>query len=173
MLICDGFSTYKTLEILEFCFENNIILCCLPSYTSYKLQPCDVVVFTSLKGFYRDKADVLFQGGANIVGKEHFTCLYSPSREKVFTKRNILASWAACGLFPFNPYRVLRKTPKPPAPLIVARADEILASSCQQNEPLPTPTTPVSAEGFMSLHNLIKQDAHALDARGIPRHKGM
>jgi hypothetical protein len=37
VLICDGFGTHKTLEILEFCFENNIILCRLPSYTSHKL----------------------------------------------------------------------------------------------------------------------------------------
>jgi hypothetical protein len=37
VLICDSFGTHETLEILEYCFENNIILCCLPSYTSYKL----------------------------------------------------------------------------------------------------------------------------------------
>ncbi|KAJ4991368.1 transposase [Stagonosporopsis vannaccii] len=37
VLICDGFGSYETLEILEFCFENNIILCRLPSHTSYKL----------------------------------------------------------------------------------------------------------------------------------------
>ncbi|KAI9148700.1 hypothetical protein HJFPF1_10741 [Paramyrothecium foliicola] len=27
VLICDGFGTHETLEILEFCFENKIILC--------------------------------------------------------------------------------------------------------------------------------------------------
>jgi hypothetical protein len=37
ILICDGFGTHETLEILEYCFENNIILCRLPSHTSYKL----------------------------------------------------------------------------------------------------------------------------------------
>jgi len=92
VLICDGFGTHETLEVLEFCFENNIILCRLPSHTSHKLQPCDVGVFSSLKGFYRDEADALFRDGANTVGKEHFTCLYSPSREKAFTKRNITAA---------------------------------------------------------------------------------
>ncbi len=60
VLICNGFGTHETLEALEFCFENNIILCCLPSYTSYKLQPCDVGVFAPLKGFYRDEAKRLF-----------------------------------------------------------------------------------------------------------------
>lgn len=33
VLIMDGFGTHETLEVLEFCFENNIILCHLPSHT--------------------------------------------------------------------------------------------------------------------------------------------
>jgi hypothetical protein len=37
VLVYDGFRTYKTLKILEFYFENNILLYYLPSYTSYKL----------------------------------------------------------------------------------------------------------------------------------------
>jgi len=86
VLICNGFGTHETLEALEFCFENNIILCRLPSYTSHKLQPCDVGVFAPLKGFYRDEVERLF---LNTVGKQHFTSLYSPAREKAFTKRNI------------------------------------------------------------------------------------
>jgi hypothetical protein len=151
VLICDGFGTHETLEALEFCFENNIILCRLPSHTSHKLQPCDVGVFASLKAAYRDEADRLFQGGANIVGKQHFTSLYSPAREKAFTKRNITAGWAACGLFPFNPDRVLRVTPKPPAQATVPRADEIQVGSCHQDEVPQTPVTPVSAEGIASL----------------------
>ena len=49
VLICDGFGTHETLEILEFCLENNIKLCRLPSHTSHKLQPCDVGVFAPLR----------------------------------------------------------------------------------------------------------------------------
>jgi hypothetical protein len=92
VLICDGFGTHETLEALEFCFENNIILCRLPSHTSHKLQPCDVGVFVPLKAAYRDEADRLFRGGVNTIDKQHFTSLYSPAREKAFTKRNITAA---------------------------------------------------------------------------------
>jgi hypothetical protein len=91
------------------------------------------------------------------------------SREKAFTKRNITAGWAACGLFPFNPDRVLRVTPKPPAQSTVPRADEIKVGSCHQDKVPQTPVTPVSAEGLASLHNLIKQDAHTLDGTSIQR----
>jgi hypothetical protein len=171
------FGTHETLEALEFCFENNIVLCRLPSHTSHKLQPCDVTVFTRLKDEYRDEAERLFQGGVNTVGKQHFTSLYSHAREKAFTKRNILAGWAACGLFPFNPARVLRVTPKPPAQSTVLRADEVEVGACHQDDvpPVrqdyvpPTPVTPVSAEGLVSLQNLIKQDAHTLNEASIQR----
>ena len=91
VLICDSFGTHKTLEALEFCFKNNIILYRLPSYTSHKLQPCDVGVFAPLKEAYRDEADRLFRGGVNTISKQHFTSLYSLAREKAFTKRNITA----------------------------------------------------------------------------------
>ena len=72
-------------------------------------------------------------------------------------------------MFPFNPDRVLRVTPKPPAQSTVPRADEIRVGSCHQGEVPQTPVTPVSAEGLASLHNLIKQDAHTLNRTSIQR----
>jgi hypothetical protein len=164
VLICDGFGTHETLEILEFCFENNILLCRLPSHTSHKLQPCDVAPFALLKAAYRDQVDRLEQGGVNTIGKEHFTSLYSPARKIAFTPKNIKAGFAASGLFPFNPDRVLRSMPAPPAEPAIPRADEVKVGSCRQDVEPQTPVTPVSAEAFMSLQNLIIQrDAHTLD----------
>src|SRR5436190_5933111 len=156
-------NSFGTLEILEFCFENNILLCRLPSHTSHKLQPCDVGPFAPLKTAYRDEVERLNRGGIDIVGKEHFTSLYKPAREKALTKRNITAGWAATGLFPFNPERVLRDTLKPPVALL--KADKVVGS-CLQDEALQMPkmpTMPATAEALMSLHNLIKQDACVLD----------
>lgn len=92
VLICDGFGTHETLEVLEYCFENSITLCRFPSHTSYKLQPCNVGVFGPLKAAYRDQVE-RFCRGANTVGKQHFTYLYSPARERTLTKKNILAGW--------------------------------------------------------------------------------
>jgi hypothetical protein len=164
VLICDGFGTHKTLEILEFCFENNILLYRLPSYTSHKLQPCNVAAFAPLKAAYCDQVDRLEQGGVNMIGKEHFTSLYSPARERAFTPKNIKAGFAASGLFPFNPDRVLRSMPAPQAEPAIPSADEVRVGSCRQDVGPQTPITPVSAESFMSLQNLIiQQDAYALD----------
>ncbi len=60
MLISDGFGLYETLDIQEFCFENNILLCWLPSHSSYKLQPYDLMVFPSLEEAYCEEADQLY-----------------------------------------------------------------------------------------------------------------
>jgi hypothetical protein len=162
VLICDGFGTHETLEVLEFCLENNIIMCRLPSHTSHKLQPCDVSVFGPLKIAYRDQVKRLNRGGIDAIGKEHFTYLYSPAWEKGLTKRNIVAGWAATGLFPFNPARVLRNTPKPLAALRPAEPSEIAAPDVQ-DEALQSLVTPVTAAGVISLQNLIQQDAGACD----------
>ena len=96
-LISDGFGTHESIGVLEFCCQNNIILCRLPSHTSHKLQPCDVGVFSSLKTAYREQAESLDRGGAGSIGKQHFTYPYSRARDEAFTRRNILSGWSKVG----------------------------------------------------------------------------
>ena len=166
ILISDGFGTHETLEILEYCFENNILPCRLPSHTSHKLQPCDVGVFAPLKAAYRDEVERLYRGGANTVGKEHFTYLYGPAREKALTPRNIKAGWKKTGLLPFDPDKVLGNIRKPPAEPNVQKVDEVNVGSSVQDEVLltpATPVTPVTTEAFTSLRSLIERHAHAND----------
>ena len=59
LLISDGFGTHESLEILTFCFQNNIVPCRLPSHTSHKLQPLDIGVFGPLKTAYREQVERL------------------------------------------------------------------------------------------------------------------
>ncbi|GIZ48193.1 hypothetical protein CKM354_001126400 [Cercospora kikuchii] len=169
VLICDGFGTHETLEVLEFCFENNITLCRLPSHTSHKLQPCDIAVFGPLKAAYRDQVERLERGGVGTIGKEHFTYLYTPARERAFTSRNIRSGWAKAGLFPFDPAKVVKDLP--PATIGLAGLETgIVQQDPVSHDPSPhtpvtpkTPVTPVSAEAVHALHNLIKLDTDTLD----------
>lgn len=165
ILICDGFGTHETLEVLEFCFENNIILCQLPSHTSHKLQPCDIAVFGPLKTAYRDQVERLYRSGVTAVLKKHFTSLYSPARKMAISKKNILAGWAKAGLFPFNPDRVLRSLVKPVASLSLTS----LSHEVSSHEALQTPVTPVSSEALSSLLTLIREDLH--NERSKQRHQ--
>jgi hypothetical protein len=170
VLICDGFGTHETVEILEFCLGNNIILCRLPSHTSHKLQPCDVAVFAPLKAAYRDEVERLERGGVNAIGKEHFTALYCRARTKAFTQRSIRSGFSACGLFPFNPDRVLQSMPRPPPELTLINTNEVEAVTDPQGtiqSPI-TPVTPVTTQGIASLQNIItKQATQCLDLATI------
>jgi hypothetical protein len=161
VLISDGFASHESLEVMTFCFENNITLCRLPSHTSHKLQPCDVAVFGPLKTAYREQVERLFRGGADTIGKQHFTLLYSQAREAAMTPRNIRAGWSKAGLFPLNPDRVLRVLAKPP--------DEAGQSSSQAHAPsqadLPhmTPKTPTSVSGLNVMRQKLDEILGAID----------
>ena len=171
VLICDGFGTHETFEILEFCLENNIQLVLYVVFPLTPLTSSSPVTSESLpplEGSVSRQAERLYQGGTNAIGKEHFTSLYSPARESAFTKRSITAAWAASGLFPFNPDRVLGATPKPPARSTIPNTDDIKVGTYSQDE-VQTPVTPMSAEALTALHNLIKQDAHTLNETSIQR----
>ena len=161
VLICDGFGTHESLEILEFCLENNIILCRLPSHTSHNLQPLDVSIFGPLKTAYRSQVERLERECVGTIGKEHFVPMYSPARAQPFTSRNIRAGWSKAGLFPFNPGKALSDIPKPAAELTAPQTHEV--HSCTQDRVPQTPLTPVSVEAVASLHNLITEDANMLD----------
>jgi hypothetical protein len=68
-----------------------------------------------------------------MIGKEHFTLLYSPAREKAFMPKNIKAGFAISGLFLFNLDRVLRSMPAPLAELAILRADKVKVGSRRQD----------------------------------------
>lgn len=146
---------HKTLKILKFYFKNNIILYCLLSYTSYKLQPCNVAAFSLLKAAYRDQVKQIEQGRVKIISKQHFIYLYSPAREKALIKRNILAAQRGSSLFLFNSNRVLADMLKLPSKLTILNANKSV-ESCLQYKLILTPTTLVSLETLASLLYIIK-----------------
>jgi hypothetical protein len=57
---------------------------------------------------HREQVEMLYRGGANTVGKQHFTLLYQRARNLAFTSRNIRSGWAKTGLYPFDPEKVLK-----------------------------------------------------------------
>jgi len=88
-------------------------------------------VFAPLKAAYRDQVDRLERGGVGTIGKQHFTCLYSPAREKALTKRNILAGWKASGLYPSNPDKVIKDIPKPVTEPTITKPTIPILKTCE------------------------------------------
>lgn len=166
VLISDGHMSHESLELMTFCFENNILLCRLPSHTSHKLQPCDVAIFGPLKTAYREQVERLFRGGAGTIGKQHFTLLYSRARETAVTQRNVRSGWSKAGLFPFNPERVLR-TLHPPAAEPEAVDSQTMPVFSTRREPLRTPT---SASGLGRMRGTLEEILDGLIDEGHKLH---
>lgn len=110
ILINNRFGTHESLELMKFCYENNIIFCRLPSHTSHKLQPYDVSVFRPLKIAYREEVKRLYRGSSSMIGKQHFTLLCDRAQRKALSPRNIIYSWPKAGRRPLNPDHVLKDT---------------------------------------------------------------
>jgi hypothetical protein len=109
-------------------------------------------VFGPLKTAYRERVEELYRGGANMVGKQHFTFLYSQARCAAFTSRNIKSAWAKAGLYPWNPDRVLRDIQKPPSQ---EAQSKYAIDTAADDKPLQTPVT---AENLASLVRIIEQE---------------
>jgi hypothetical protein len=120
--------------------------------------------FGPLKTAYRGQVEQLYRGGANTVGKQHFTLLYSRARDTAFTVRNIKSGWSKAGLVPFNPDRALWEIQKPqtgfPGEPVAQTANTTIPCP-PLDEPLPTPIT---SEKLRSLCVKIEEDCHKLEA---------
>lgn len=129
---------------MEYCYENNIIICRLPSHNPHKLQPCDGL----LKTAYRDEVECLYRGGSNIIGKQHFTLLYDRALRKAINPRNIMSGWSKTGLRLFDLERVLREVQTPQIVEYGEPASIETDDSLLPYQPLQTPKTSESLESL-------------------------
>jgi len=157
LLINNGFGTHESLELMKFCYENNIILCRLPSHTSHKLQPCNVGIFGPLKAAYREEVERLYRGGSNMIGKQHFTLLYNRARRKAITPRNITSRWSKTGLRPFNPDRVLKEIQKPEITLDERSCEPLTIETSGSNQKFHELQTPRTSNNLISLRREIEK----------------
>lgn len=120
LLILDGHGSHLTPQFDKACKDNNIVALCMPPHSSHLLQPLDVGCFGPLKTAYggiitKRVADEIYH-----IDKMDFLNAYPNSHQTVFTPQNIQSGFAAAGIQPFNPNRVLEKlhiilsTPTPP-----------------------------------------------------------
>ncbi|EED11514.1 conserved hypothetical protein [Talaromyces stipitatus ATCC 10500] len=133
MLILDGHGSHLTPEFDRTCTENNIIPICMPPHSSHLLQPLDVGCFAVLKRYYGQVVEQRMRLGFNHIDKMDFLTAFPQARTVAYKAQSIQNSFAATGLVPFNPDRVLQylniqlKTPTPPP----SRSSNT-ASSCLQ-----------------------------------------
>lgn len=120
LLILDGHGSHMTAEFDRFCLDNAIITLCMPPHSSHLLQPLDVACFSPLKRAYGHQVEICMQLGRKHIDKLDFLEAFKPARTAAFSSLTIRNGFAAAGLVPHDPGRVLSRlqlklrTPTPP-----------------------------------------------------------
>jgi hypothetical protein len=121
LLVLDGHGSHLTPEFDQICEQNRIIPICMPAHSSHLLQPLDIGCFSVLKRAYGRMVEKQARYGMNHIDKLDFLSAYPMARDEAYKPETIQNSFAAAGLVPYNPDRVLEKlnirlnTPTPPS----------------------------------------------------------
>jgi hypothetical protein len=130
LLILDSHRSHLTPGFNKAYKDNNIITIYMPTHSSHLLQPLDVGCFGPLKRACRGLVKQKMHLGYNHINKFDFKA-YPAAYLEVFKPLNIQNGFAAAGIYPFDPKRVLEKlnicisTPTPPP----SRASQSTSSS--------------------------------------------
>jgi hypothetical protein len=111
LLLLDGHGSHLTEEFLEYCHRHKILVGIYPPHSTHTLQPLDVVMFKPLSTAYsKELGERLFKHkGLVPVKKPDFFLLFWEAWVTSFIESNILSSFEAVGVSPFNPNVILDK----------------------------------------------------------------
>jgi hypothetical protein len=99
ILIVDGHDSHLTTKAIQYCIDNKIILLCLPPHATHMLQPLDVGCFGPLAQIYKGMITSAYTFGASYnIDKCEFLEIWHAAREKALIAKNIISSWAKCGI---------------------------------------------------------------------------
>ena len=107
LLVLDGHNSHISAEFDQFCLDHQIVVLCMPAHSSHLLQPLDVGCFSVLKQLYGRLIQQIISHGVNHIDKRKFLPLYRQARQTALHQNNIQAGFAATGLVPYSPDRVL------------------------------------------------------------------
>lgn len=158
VVIGDNLSSHFSADVLKMCKKYNITFCCLPANTTHLTQPLDVAFYAPLKKHWR----VILEEWRTTAGrqieslpKEVFPKLLKklmvalePTAEK-----NIKSGFAATGIRPLNPQRVLDKLPllaKVPDSTVPGPAIPEVADCSGSSSPKPGTSTSGSTSQSLS-----------------------
>ena len=111
LLILDGHGSHVTMDFINYCDENKILLAIYPPHSTHTLQPLDVVMFKPLSTAYSKKlvAFMMRSHGLVSMSKRDFFPLFYEAWEDSFKETTILKAFSATGLSPFNPEVILKR----------------------------------------------------------------
>jgi hypothetical protein len=114
LLILDGHGSHVTMDFINYCDQNKILLAVLPPHSTHTLQPLDKVIFKPLSSAYsKELTTYLHSGqGLSVVKKSDFFHLFWKAWTSTFTEGLILRSFEATGISPLQPNVILQRFAK-------------------------------------------------------------
>ncbi|KAG5865963.1 hypothetical protein JTB14_012192 [Gonioctena quinquepunctata] len=114
VVIGDNSNSHITINVIQECENNSLKFVLLPPNSTHLLQPLDVAYFRPLKASWRAVLEKWKLKHRGVVPKAMFPKLLEQVIEKIGlrSRENSIAGFSACGIVPFNPNKVLHKTPR-------------------------------------------------------------
>ena len=88
-------------EWIGYCYKHRIILVIFPPYSTHRLQPLDVAIFSPLATAYSNSLDAFLRYGLGFtyMTKRHFWRLFAAAWDKALTEENIMSRYLVCQQF--------------------------------------------------------------------------
>jgi hypothetical protein len=109
LLVLDGHGSHVTMDFINYCDQNRILLVVLPPHSTHTLQPLDVAMFKPLAAAYSaELSEYLHRShGLASITKGDFFPLFWKAWEASFRESTILSSFRATGISPPDPDPIL------------------------------------------------------------------
>ena len=111
LLILDGHGSHVTMDFINYCDQNKILLAMFPPHSTHTLQPLDVVMFKPLSTAYSKELTTHLHNsqGLSAIKKSDFFHLFWKAWVSTFTQGLILRSFEATGISPLQPNVILQR----------------------------------------------------------------
>jgi hypothetical protein len=115
LLILDGHGSHLTMDFIEYCNQNRILLAVYPPHSTHTLQPLDVVMFKPFSSAYSNQVAAFMERcqGLTSMSKRDFYPMFMAAWEASFKKETILKAFEATGLSPLKPEVILKRFNQP------------------------------------------------------------
>ena len=108
LLVYDGYGAHMALRVIELFKHNRIVAYALPSHTSGKTQPLDVVAFAVFKRELNAAISRLVQAKSQTeLDMYEYCAVLKHAYHASFTHNNIVASFRRSGLWPLDAMRLI------------------------------------------------------------------
>jgi len=104
ILIFDGHASHvRNIELIDKAREHNVLLLCLPSHCTHKLQPMDVSFFKSMNWQYDDEIRIwMREHDGRRVTEYDVAGIFAKAYAKAATVKNAISGFEKCGIHPFR-----------------------------------------------------------------------